>query len=78
MQTSESTMTIDSALVFRGVKFGKSLACASNQFAASQFQKCRQLFIRMRNETLSIVAMCVCNCEIHFRRSYKKVKLLRT
>jgi hypothetical protein len=26
-----------------------------------EFQKRRQLFIRVHNETLSIVAMCVCN-----------------
>jgi len=26
-----------------------------------QFQKSRQLFLRLHNETLSIVAMCVCN-----------------
>jgi hypothetical protein len=28
-----------------------------------EFQKSRQLFVRTRNETLSIVAMCVCNPE---------------
>jgi hypothetical protein len=44
----------------------KNLANLSNQFAASanrrfQFRKRRQLFIRMHNETLSVVAMCVCN-----------------
>jgi hypothetical protein len=26
-----------------------------------EFQKRRQFFIRLRNETLSVVAMCVCN-----------------
>jgi hypothetical protein len=26
-----------------------------------EFQKRRQFFIRTRNETLSVVAMCVCN-----------------
>ena len=46
--------------------FGKNLAKLSNQFTASasrrlQFQKRCQLFIRSHNETLSVVAMCVCN-----------------
>jgi hypothetical protein len=45
---------------------GKNLANLSNQFAASandrfHFEKFSQLFIRKRNETLSVVAMCVCN-----------------
>ena len=47
-------------------EFGKNLANLSNQFAASanrrfQFYKRSQLFIRLHNETLSIVAMCACN-----------------
>jgi hypothetical protein len=44
----------------------KNLASGSNQFAASanrrfEFQKRRQLFIGMHNETLSIAAIRVCN-----------------
>jgi hypothetical protein len=44
----------------------KNLACLSSQFAASanrrfEFQKSGQLFIRVHNETLSVVAMRVCN-----------------
>jgi hypothetical protein len=47
-------------------EFGKNLACLSSQFAASanrrfEFHKRSQLFIRLHNETLSVVAMCVCN-----------------
>jgi hypothetical protein len=47
-------------------EFGKNLASLSNQFAASadrsfESQKRGQLFIRVHNETLSIVAMHVCN-----------------
>jgi hypothetical protein len=47
-------------------EFGKNLASLSNQFAASriadfQLQKPRQLFIRTRNETLPIVAVCINN-----------------
>jgi hypothetical protein len=39
---------------------------ASRSFAASpnrrlQFEKRSQLFIRVRNKTLSVVAVCVCN-----------------
>jgi hypothetical protein len=46
--------------------FGKNLANPSNQFTATanhrfEFQKRRQLFIRAHNETLSVVAMRVCN-----------------
>jgi hypothetical protein len=49
-----------------GAEFGKNLASQSRQFAASanrrfQFEKRSQLFIRGRNKTLSVVAMCVCN-----------------
>jgi hypothetical protein len=48
------------------VSFAKKLATLSRQFAASasrrfQFHKRRQLFIRVHNETLTVVAMCVCN-----------------
>ena len=47
-------------------EFGKNLANLSNQFAASanrrfKFHKRSQLFIRTHNETLSVVAMRVCN-----------------
>jgi hypothetical protein len=47
-------------------EFGKNVANLSNQFAASanrrfEFDKRRQLFIRVDNETLSVVAMRVCN-----------------
>jgi hypothetical protein len=47
-------------------EFGKNAAKLSSQFAASangrfEFQKRAQLFIRTHNETLSVVAMCVCN-----------------
>ena len=43
-------------------EFGKNAANLSNHFAAStkrrfQFQKSRQLFIRVHNETLSVAAM---------------------
>jgi hypothetical protein len=42
-------------------EFGKNAAKLSNQFAANAdrrfaFQKCRQLFTRSDNETLSVVA----------------------
>ena len=51
---------------FSDAEFGKNLANLSNQFAASanrrfKFQKRRQLFIRVHNETLSVVAVCVYN-----------------
>ena len=47
-------------------EFGKNLANLSNQFAVSanhgfEFQKRSQLFIRVHNETLSVVAMRVNN-----------------
>jgi hypothetical protein len=47
-------------------EFGRNLASPSSQFAASanrgfQLQKRGQFFIRTHNETLSIVAMSVCN-----------------
>jgi len=31
----------------------------------------------MHNETLAVVAMRVCNCEMHFRRAHNKLKLQR-
>jgi len=51
---------------YNDVEFGKNLAKQSRQFAASanlqfEFHKRRQLFIRVHNETLSVVAMRVCN-----------------
>jgi len=47
---------------FSDAQFAKSLACLSRQFAASadrrfEFKKRSQLFIRSRNEPLSVVAM---------------------
>ena len=47
-------------------EFGKNLAKLSKQFATNAsrrfaLQKHAQLFIRVHNETLSVVAMCVCN-----------------
>jgi hypothetical protein len=47
-------------------KSEKNLACLSRKFAASvnrrfQFQKRRQLFIRVHNEKLSVVAVRVSN-----------------
>jgi hypothetical protein len=49
-----------------GVEVGRNAANLSRQFAAGanrrfKFQKRRQLFIRMNNETLSVVAMCISN-----------------
>src|SRR5258708_12852287 len=51
-----------------GIKFGKNLANLPKQFAANvdyrfEFQKCRQLFIRAHNKTLSAVAMRVSNSD---------------
>ena len=51
---------------FSDAEFGKNRANCQTQFAASanrrfQFQKRGQLFIRAHNETLSVVAMRVCN-----------------
>ena len=51
---------------FKDGEFGENLANVSNKFAASadrgiKFQKRSQYFIRAHNETLSVVAMCVCN-----------------
>jgi hypothetical protein len=45
---------------FSDAEFGKNLAGLSNQFAASsnrrfEFEKSRQLFIRVHNKTLSVV-----------------------
>jgi hypothetical protein len=50
----------------RRVELGKKLASLSRKLAVSadrllQFHKRRQLFIRVHNETLSVVAMCVSN-----------------
>jgi hypothetical protein len=55
-------------LVFISGEFRKNLASLSRLFAAStdrrfEFQKRGQLLIRTHNETLSIVAMSVCNPE---------------
>jgi hypothetical protein len=52
--------------VFAFGEFGRNLASLSRQFAASanrrfKFNKRRQLFLRTHNETLTVVAMCVCN-----------------
>ena len=51
---------------FNDVEFWKNLVRMSRQFAASanrhfEFQKRRQLFIHTHNETLSIIAACVCD-----------------
>jgi hypothetical protein len=51
---------------FRDAEFGKHLANLSNQLAGSagrwfKFHKRSQQFIRVHNETLSVVAMCVSN-----------------
>jgi hypothetical protein len=51
---------------FSDAEFGKNLANLSNQFAARtnrrfKFQKRCQLFLRAHNETLSVVAMRICN-----------------
>jgi hypothetical protein len=51
---------------FSDVEFGGNLSSLSRLFAASadrrfQFQKSRQLFIGMHNETLPVVAVCVSN-----------------
>jgi len=47
-------------------EFGKKLAKLSNPFAASagrgfKFHKRRKLLIRVHNNTLSVVVVCVCN-----------------
>jgi hypothetical protein len=51
---------------FSDAEFGNNRACLSRRLAAtanrrSDFYKRSQLFIRADNETLSIVAMRVCN-----------------
>jgi hypothetical protein len=51
---------------FNDTEFGENCANSSRQFAAStyrrfQFYKRSQFFIRVHNETLSVVAMCVGN-----------------
>jgi hypothetical protein len=53
-------------IFWNGGEFGRNAASLSKQFAASadrrfEFEKCRQQFIRPRNETLSVVAVRVCN-----------------
>jgi hypothetical protein len=51
---------------FNDVEFGKNLANPSSQNAPTsnhrfKFHKSGQLFIRVCNQTLSVVAMSVCN-----------------
>jgi hypothetical protein len=45
-QTNEITITIDTAVVFTGVKFGKNLACLSIQFAASTNRRFESIKLR--------------------------------
>jgi hypothetical protein len=49
---------------FNDVEFGKNPASPSSQFVATsdrrfEFQKRRQLFVRVHNVTLPVAAMCV-------------------
>jgi hypothetical protein len=54
----------------------KVCPCASSVLPSRfDFHKCSQLFIRTHNETLSVVAMCVCNPNCRSLRFQKRSEL---